>query len=127
VKYITEKDILVIHALLTDDTGGSYGIRDVGLIKSAVARPQMIIDGKEAFPGVFEKGATYFDSIARHHTFIDGNKRTAITVTSRFLFLNGFEVQVSNKEMVDFVLRVATEKLDIKEIADWLEDNSKSI
>jgi death on curing protein len=127
IKYISEKDILVIHALILEATGGDDGVRDIGLIKSAVARPKMTVGGHDAFSTVFEKGATYLDSIVRNHALIDGNKRTGITVASRFLSLNGFEIEVSDREMVDFVLRVAIEKLEIKEIAEWLEKNSRSI
>jgi death on curing protein len=124
-KYISEKDILIIHALVVETTGGDSGVRDIGLIKSAVARPKMTVGGEDAFKTLFEKGAVYLDSIVRNHALIDGNKRTGITVASRFLNINGFEINVSDREMVDFVIRVATEKLEIKEIALWLEENSQ--
>jgi death on curing protein len=127
VKYLSGEGILVIHNEIVEETGGLHGVRDVGLLASAVERPKMRYAGKELYKGVFRKAAVYFDSLARHHVFVDGNKRTAVSVSARFLFLNGYELMVSNKEIVDFTLRVISEKLDTEVVADWLKKNSKKI
>ncbi len=125
MRYLTPQDILVVHSEVIDVTGGSHGIRDIGLLISATERPKSSFGGKELYKSIFEKAAAYLESLASHHVFVDGNKRTAITVSARFLFLNGFELKVSNKELEYFVLRVVVSKLDIAAIAKWLKGNSR--
>jgi death on curing protein len=125
VKYLTAQEILILHDRVLGATEGSDGIRDVHLLASLVERPKTSIGGKEMFPNIFEKAAVYLESLAKYHVFIDGNKRTCITASARFLFINGFELTANDKEVVQFVLQVATEKLEIQEIAGWLKTHSK--
>jgi len=125
VKYPSAQDILIIHARLIEETGGLHGIRDVNLLKSISEQPKQKFYGKTVYLSVFEKSAVYLEKIANYHIFTDGNKRTAITVSALFLFMNGYELDVLNKEIVKFVLSVVNKKLDIKKIAQWLKTNSK--
>lgn len=83
--------------------------------------------GKELHKGVFQKAAVYFDSLARHHVFVDGNKRTAVVSSARFLFMNGYELATGNKEIEKFALRVVSEKPDLKTIAAWFKKNSRRV
>ncbi|MDO8590655.1 MAG: type II toxin-antitoxin system death-on-curing family toxin [bacterium] len=124
MKYLTEGDVLMMHALILDETTGSHGVRDTGLLKSLIARPKQAFGGKDVHTDLWQKAAIYFESIATYHVFIDGNKRTSVTATARFLSINGYELEAANEEVVLFTLRVATEKLDIKIIADWLQKHS---
>ncbi len=87
----------------------------------------MRFSGKELYHGVFQKAAAYFDSLARNHAFLDGNKRTAVLATARFLFLNGYELTASSRVVEQFTLRVATQKLELSQIAAWLKRHSRSI
>jgi hypothetical protein len=75
IKYLTIEQILAIHETLINRYGGSHGIRDKGLLESAVFRPQTVIFGKEAYPALFEKCAVLGYSIIQNHPFLDGNKR----------------------------------------------------
>lgn len=125
MNYLTPEDILVIHARIIDETGGSHGVRDIGLLISLTDRPKSTFSGKELYKSIFEKSATYLESLARHHVFIDGNKRVSIVTAARFLFLNGYEFKASNKEVEKFVLKVVLKKLDIKTIARWLRSHSR--
>jgi len=127
VKYLTPQDILILHAKLVDETGGLHGVRDVGLLKSIVERPKQKLYGKSVYSSVFEKAAVYLEGLANYHIFTDGNKRTAVIVSARFLFMNGYSLDISNKELVKFVLAVVNEKPEIKVIARWLKTNSKKI
>ena len=120
VKYLAGEDVLVMHHEIIEKTGGSYGGRDVGLLISAIERPKIRYEGKDLYKGIFEKAAAYLDSLARHHAFIDGNKRAAITASARFLFVNGYALKAGNREVENFVLRVVIDKLDIRTIAAWL-------
>jgi len=125
VNYLASQDILAIHNELISEIGGSHGIRDVGLLLSLTERPKASLGGKELHRGVFKKAAVYLESLARYHVFIDGNKRTAISASARFLFLNGFELTADNKEIEDFVLSVVLKKPSLETIANWFQKNSK--
>ena len=125
MEYLTPEDILVIHAKIIDETGGFHGVRDIGLLISLTERPKSKFGGKDFYPGVFKKSAVYLESLANYHVFIDGNKRAAIAASARFLFLNGFELFVSNKDMTKFVLKVVIEKLDLERIANWFKKHSR--
>ncbi len=127
MRYLTAHDILIIHARIIEETGGADGVRDTHLLASAAERPKMRYDDKDLYPRVFEKAAAYLESLARHHVFVDGNKRTAIVVTARFLSLNDYELTATNHEVERFVLRVAIGKHEIIEIAAWFKNHSKRL
>ena len=74
---------------------------------------------------VFDKAVVYFESCARHHVFIDGNKRTAIALAARFLFLNGYELKATNRTLENFVLDAVVKRYDISVIAVWFKEHSK--
>ena len=127
MRYLSGEEILVIHSELIDETGGAHEVRDVGLLLSLVERPRTGFGGKELYRGVHVKAAVYFESLARYHVFLDGNKRTAITVAARFLFLNGHELAVTNKEVERFTLKVVVKKLSVEDITVWLKRHSRKI
>jgi death on curing protein len=124
-RYLTAEEILIIHAKLVDETGGSHGVRDIHRIGSMIDRPKQQFDGKELYPSLFEKAAVYFEISAYHHPFIDGNKRTAITLAARFLFINGFKLVASNSELEKFVLDAVGQKYNIARLAEWFKKYSK--
>jgi len=125
--YLDETDVLVIHAKIIDASGGSHGIRDIQLVRGALDRSKSASFGKELFETVFEKAAAYFDSIAKNHPFVDGNKRTAFALSVRFLSLNGFDFDASNEEVERYVVEVIVKHHDISEIGVWLKKNSKKV
>lgn len=127
MKYLTPQDILIIHARIISETGGVHGIRDVSLLSSLSERPKAKFYGKILYADVFAKAAIYLESLACYHVFIDGNKRTALVACARFLHLNGFDLEVSNKAAEKFMIRAATRKLAIERIGQWLKDNSLAI
>ena len=127
MKYLSGEEILVIHSEIIDKTGGSHGIRDAGLLISIVEKPKMSFGGKELYQGIFKKAAVYLESLAHYHIFIDGNKRTGFAVAARFLYLNGLDFVAGNKEVENFVLKIAIEKLDLEIIAAWLKKHSRKI
>ncbi|MBI1888716.1 MAG: type II toxin-antitoxin system death-on-curing family toxin [Candidatus Spechtbacteria bacterium] len=127
MKYLSPQDILVIHAQVINETGGLHGIREVGLLVSLSERPKIKLYGKILYADVFVKAAIYLESLVRYHVFADGNKRTAFVTSARFLHLNGFDMEVSNKVAEKFMRRVAMGKLTIETIAKWLKDNSLAL
>jgi death-on-curing protein len=124
VKYLSLDEVIAIHDSMIEEYGGSHGIRDLGMIQSAIARPQASFGGEDLYPTLFDKAAALFHSLMFNHAFVDGNKRTTISVTARFLAINGFSLEVSQKEFVDFPLRVENNHLELGDIADWLKKHS---
>jgi death-on-curing protein len=124
VKYLTAEQVLYIHSRLVAEVGGSHGIRDLGLLESAVARPQAAFEGKDLYPDVFRKAAALMESLIGNHPFVDGNKRTGISAAVLFLRVNGYRLTVSNSDLEAQTMRVVTEDMPVEELADWLQSNS---
>lgn len=124
---LSPKDILVLHAMVIDATGGSHGVRDPHLLASLVEKPFAAFGGSDLYPTPHHKAAILFEALVNYHAFVDGNKRTGLTATARFLAINGFEFVATNEDAVDMALRIATKDADITAIIEWLEANSKNL
>ena len=94
-------------------------MRDVGLLESAVARPQATFDGDDLYPDLYSKAAALMDSLIRNHPFVDGNKRVGITAAGIFLVRNGLSLTAANEEVEQFTLRVAQGIVPVEQIAAW--------
>lgn len=125
MKYLTVKDILLLHELQIEKFGGSHGLRDLGLLESAVARPESSFDGVDLYPDIFLKGAALVQSLLMNHQFVDGNKRTAMFSVMTFLELNGYKFVAKQKDIVETALWIENKKPTIEEISKWLEKHSK--
>lgn len=125
--YLSLDEVLAIHDSMIEEYGGSFGIRDIGLIESAIARPQSSFGGEDLYQTLFDKAAALFHSLMFNHAFVDGNKRTTMTVSARFLYINGYKLEVDNQEFVAFPLRVENNHLSLEEISYWLEQNTKKL
>lgn len=119
--FLTAQQVLFIHARLIHTTGGEHGLRDLGLLESAVARPQATFDGEDLYLDLWLKAAALMASLAQNHPFVDGNKRTAITCAAMFLRLNGYSLQTTNEELEQFTLRVVNERPSLDEMATWFQ------
>lgn len=108
-------------------TGHTPLVRDQQLLRSAVQRPFLILFGEEQFPTLLEKAASIMYSLAAHHLFADGNKRTAARATTVFLEANGIATTWADDEIYEFVLRIAKGELNVAEIAAWLEDRTQTM
>ncbi|TET30024.1 MAG: type II toxin-antitoxin system death-on-curing family toxin, partial [Anaerolineales bacterium] len=113
-----------LHARLIEETGGSHGVRDMGLLLSALGRPQATFEGKELHPTNYQKAAALSDSMINNHPFVDGNKRTGIGAAVLFLSLNGYVLTASNQELLDLTMKIAQKKTAIEEVANWFEKYS---
>jgi death on curing protein len=123
--YLTAEQVLFVHYRLLSETGGEHGVRDVGLLESAIARPRATFDRQELYTDIFEKAAALMESLINNHPFIDGNKRTGIACTVLFLKQNGIPFSAKNSELEKFTLRVASSKIGLAQIAKWLENHSR--
>lgn len=124
MKPFTIEELLFLHFKVIEDFGGSHGVRDEGRVASALAAPWQEVFGEALYPNVFHKAAAYIRSIIGDHPFVDGNKRTAITIGVILLQRAGFKMTATPTELEDFAVQVAVEHLDIPCIAAWLQAHS---
>jgi death-on-curing protein len=123
-RYLTAQQVVFAHARLIEATGGSHGVRDVGLLESAVARPQATFEGRDLYNDLFKKTAALFESLILNHPFVDGNKRTAISAAALFVQLNGLKLDVTNDELERFPLHVVKTRPPLTQIAKWFRENT---
>lgn len=124
-KWIEQSVVVAIHDYQIADHGGLPGIRDKGLIESALARPKNIARHKEC--DVFDLAAAYGWGIARNHGFIDGNKRTAYVTTRLFLRLNRWDIIAPAVERVLVFEKLGSGEIDEKGFAAWLKEHSAKL
>lgn len=125
VIYLTLEELLIIHTDQIERYGGSHGIRDLGLIESALYRPQASFGGDDLYSSFFEKAAVLVHSLLLNHAFVDGNKRTAITSLLVFCELNSKRIDCTQEDLIKFALSVKNKSIGIKEIISWLEKHTK--
>lgn len=127
IYFLTTSQVIFIHDQMVKRFGGSHGIRDPGLIESAVARPQASFGGKYLYTSIFDKAAALLQSLLKNHPFIDGNKRTALTSSGLFLWKNEYRLVNNHKEEVIFAIKVDNGNLTIEQISKWLKEHSVKI
>lgn len=121
---VTIEQILEIHAVAIKETGGSYGLRDLGRVEAVIASQTQSVFGEDLYPSLHEKAAAIIRGIISGHPFVDGNKRTAVLGGLTFLRLNNLVFKAQKGELEDFAVKIAVENLDIKEIALWLKERT---
>ncbi|MCP3029621.1 type II toxin-antitoxin system death-on-curing family toxin [Halobacillus sp. A5] len=124
IAYLRTKDVVLIHFMVMKKYGGGEqaGIKDQGLLESAIYRPQQTAFEKDAYPTVFEKAAALFESLARNHCFYNGNKRTALASLDIFLKKNGYKLKKNTPGNEEYTVVVAQGKGGtITDITGWLE------
>ena len=122
--FLTAQQVLFIHARLINTTGGEHGLRDLGLLESAVAKPQATFDSEDRYPDLWHKAVALMASLAQNHPYVDGNKRTAITSAAMFLKLNGYSLQTTNEELERFTLWVVNKRPSLAEIVNWFQQHT---
>ncbi|MBW4541890.1 MAG: type II toxin-antitoxin system death-on-curing family toxin [Myxacorys chilensis ATA2-1-KO14] len=109
---------------MIEQSGGAFGIREVGLLESAIAQPRMTFDGEDLYPSLLEKAAALGCSIIMNHPFVDGNKRTGHAATETFLVLNGMEINAFVDKQERVVLAIAAGELGREAFVEWLQGNT---
>lgn len=122
---LTKEQVLMLHDQLIEATGGSKGIRDEGMLESALMNPYQSFGGIELYPSIQAKAAQLCFGIVKDHPMIDGNKRLGTHVMLVFLALNGYELSYSQKELSDTVLLLAAGKLQSEDILQWIIEHQK--
>jgi death-on-curing protein len=122
--WIEERDALAIHDRLLALHGGATGLRDLGLLQSALARARQHYSYADT-SDVVEMAALYTAGIVRNHPFVDGNKRTGFVIGVLFLELHGFDFKASEEDATQAVMALAAGTLDEAGYAAWLRENAK--
>jgi death-on-curing protein len=121
---ISLDDLLKIHNASIDAFGGSYGIRDIGLLESAIARPFQTFGGEDLYAGPIDKAAALCESIILNHPFVDGNKRTGFAAMVALLLEYGVPFTATNQAAYEAMIKVSTGAMDFDELRLWLSDNT---
>ncbi len=122
---LSAADILVLHAMVIEATGGSHGVRDPHLLASIAEKPYAQFGGNDLYPTLWNKAAILFEGLVNYRVFVDGNKRTGLIATARFLHMYGAVFTASNEEAEYSALAIATKAVSVEALATWLEENSK--
>ncbi len=127
IYFLKTKQVIELHDKLIQSFGGSFGLRDLGLLESAIEMPKQGFGDSYFHEFPFDMAAAYLFHISKNHAFVDGNKRTAFFSTEVFLEMNGFLITADEKILEEFVVDSAIGKLSKDEISKFLEKNSKKI
>ncbi len=125
-RWITKSALLLLHGESLAEHGGGTGLRDEGLLDSALGRPLNLLAYADPGqpPDVAALAASYTVGLAKNHPFVDGNKRAAFLATGLFLYLNGYQLQVSQADATLTMLAVATGDISEDEFAAWLRTHA---
>ncbi|NLI53482.1 MAG: type II toxin-antitoxin system death-on-curing family toxin [Clostridiales bacterium] len=115
--------VLLLHQLMAQETGGDSGVRDVGLLDSALESVYATFDGQDLYPTKEEKAARLGFALISNHAFVDGNKRIGMYIMLTFLEANGLKVRPTNEEVVRVGLAVASGQMKYEELLAWVRKN----
>ena len=124
MKRLTKTQILKMHSFLIQKTGGSDGVRDEGLLDSALNLPFQSFDGEDIYKTIQAKAARLGFSLINNHPFVDGNKRIGILVMLVFLEINGIQIICTDEELIELGLGVADGSVSYKDLLNWIIDHS---
>ncbi len=125
MKTLTKAQVLMLHEKLVNETGGSPGLRDEGLLESALASPFQEFATFSPYPTIQQKAARLGFSLVMNHPFIDGNKRIGAHAMLTLLALNGIEIACTQKELADTILNVAAGNIGYDGLLQWLLDHQE--
>ena len=122
IKFSKEK-VLLLHKLISEETGGSIGVRDEALLESALENAFAGFGDKEFYPSKEEKGARLGYTLISNHAFVDGNKRIGMYVMLTFLEVNGIRLDCTNEDVVKIGLGVADGSMDYEALLAWVREH----
>jgi death-on-curing protein len=120
VRYLTLEEVLGLHRLVIEQSGGMDGLRDLNALESAVAQPQMSFGGEDLYPTLVDKASALGFSLIKNHAFIDGNKRVGHAALETFLVLNGYELDATVDDQEEVILSVSAGTLSRDDFTRWL-------
>jgi death-on-curing protein len=124
MRFLSIEEVIEIHTSMIQDYGGLDGIRDMGLLLSAIEMPKAAMFGEYLHPSIFDKAAAYLFHIVSNHPFLDGNKRTGSAAALVFLEMNKIAIEFEEREFEELVVRVAEGKAEKEELSAYFEKNA---
>lgn len=122
---IEKEKVLLLHQLLIEETGGTPGILNIGLLESALEATFQTFNSKELYPTKQEKGAKLGFSLISNHAFVDGNKRIGMLIMLTFLSVNGIRIDPSDEEIIKVGFALAGGKMSQEELLSWILKNQE--
>ena len=119
--FFDEDTVIALHDAVVAKTGGSQGVRDMGLLSSAVRSPFQSFGGYDVYPTIYEKAALLGFGLAQNHAFIDGNKRVAAHAMLSYLKANGITLSYTQKELEDIFLGLAASEVTFDDLVSWIK------
>ena len=126
-RYLSLAEVLKLHGLIIAESGGSDGLRDLGMLESALGQPRQTFGGEDLYPSLTSKAAALGFSLIMNHPFVDGNKRVGHAATEAVLMLNGFELAAEIDEAEAEILAVAAGQRTREEFEEWIEKHVRSL
>ncbi len=120
---ISQEKVLLLHEIISKETGGDPNVRDIALLNSALETAFATFDGQELYPTVMEKGARICCSLISNHAFVDGNKRIGMFILLIFLEINGVKIRPTNEEVARVGVAVAAGEMRYGEVLEWILEN----
>lgn len=120
MKRLSKRHVILLHKQMLLETGGLDGIRDEGLLESALEAPFQVFSGVSAFPSIQQKAARLGFGLIKNHPFVDGNKRIGAHAMLVFLDLNGIRLEYAQDELSDIILKVAAGDADLQSLLVWI-------
>ena len=115
-------ELLRLHLRIIEQSDGALGVRDLGMIESALAQPRMTFDGADLYPTIIEKASALAFSLIKNHPFIDGNKRTSLLAIYTFLGINGVDFIVPEAEAAAVIMSLAAGQISAENLARWIRN-----
>lgn len=122
---LSKEQVIKLHSQLISETGGSDGVRDEDLLESALFAPFMRFDDEEAYPSLQQKAARLGYGLIKNHAFIDGNKRIGAHAMLVFLAINKIELEYTQKELSDTIIKTASGEYTFENLLDWVLEHQK--
>lgn len=125
MRYLTLGEVVALQQQVLSQAGGAAGIRDLGLLESALAQPKATFDGIDLHPTLIEKAAALGFALVANHAFIDGNKRIGHATMEVFLIMNGLEIDADVEEQERLMLDIASGQRQRDDLAEWLRHHTR--
>lgn len=124
MRYLILNEIILLHRCIIKQSGGSYGIRDIKVLESAISQPRMSFEGNDLYPTIVEKASILAYSLIKNHPFVDGNKRIGHAAMETFLVLNDYEIDAPIDEQERIIFCIASGTIEKKKFKEWVQSHT---